>query len=223
MISINLFQGLVTTQKICNACHQKKDAQRDFYARGDGRRTTCKSCDDARKKKNDTDERRQRRNALVSKNYRESEEVRRKKLERDRQWREQHPNLRSYMNDAARRHYRRHREQKQEQGRQKYRSNPERGRRQALLRVYKKYGISEIDFEKLLQQQAGVCALCLQPERRNVRGRVTRLAVDHCHQTGRVRGLLCSHCNSKLTMFEELVRLFGFDNAVERIRKYLGL
>jgi len=42
------------------------------------------------------------------------------------------------------------------------------------------------------QAQGGVCAICGKPE---ATARTKRLCVDHCHETGKVRGLLCSHCN----------------------------
>lgn len=45
------------------------------------------------------------------------------------------------------------------------------------------------EYEALLQQQGGVCAVCGAPPN----GR--RLDVDHEHETGEVRGLLCSGCN----------------------------
>ncbi len=60
------------------------------------------------------------------------------------------------------------------------------GRQQYL----KKYGMTVPQYEALLVAQGGVCAVC----RRSCKtGR--RLAVDHCHATGRIRGLLCSNCN----------------------------
>lgn len=47
----------------------------------------------------------------------------------------------------------------------------------------------------MLRKQGGVCASCKQPEvGRNQFGKV-RLAVDHCHETGKIRGLLCMACN----------------------------
>lgn len=60
-------------------------------------------------------------------------------------------------------------------------------RRHAL----KKYGITPGDYDQLLAEQDGVCAICAQPE--SIEGRV--LAVDHDHQSGAVRGLLCGRCN----------------------------
>lgn len=61
-----------------------------------------------------------------------------------------------------------------------------------------RYGISPNDYDQMLKQQGGVCAICDQPESRRHRGKLTSLAVDHDHHTGRVRGLLCSKCNMKL-------------------------
>lgn len=48
-----------------------------------------------------------------------------------------------------------------------------------------RYGLSEDQYEAMLRQQNGVCAVCLRPPK------ARRLAVDHDHYTGLVRGLLC--------------------------------
>lgn len=52
------------------------------------------------------------------------------------------------------------------------------------------YGITAEDYRALLVAQGGVCAIC-----ERATGRTKRLAVDHDHDTGAVRGLLCSQCN----------------------------
>lgn len=64
------------------------------------------------------------------------------------------------------------------------------------------YGITVEQYEEMLDKQDGKCAICKQFELRPKRmGKVTnglvatRLSVDHCHDTGRVRGLLCQRCN----------------------------
>lgn len=54
------------------------------------------------------------------------------------------------------------------------------------------FGITAEDYEAILEFQGGLCALCLQ------RPVSKRLAVDHDHQSGAVRGLLCSRCNHDL-------------------------
>lgn len=58
-----------------------------------------------------------------------------------------------------------------------------------------RYGLTEAQVEAMRQQQGGTCAICQQPMRREV--------IDHCHQTGAVRGLLCHGCNIKLPAIED--------------------
>lgn len=60
----------------------------------------------------------------------------------------------------------------------------------------KLYGISVEQFTEMLTRQNGVCKICHKPESK----KKNRLHVDHCHTTGRVRGLLCSKCNAMLGM-----------------------
>jgi hypothetical protein len=71
------------------------------------------------------------------------------------------------------------------------------------------YGITEDQYNILLEVQNGVCAICKQscPS-----GRL--LAVDHDHKTGRVRGLLCMVCNNRLGIIENT-------DWVELAKKYL--
>lgn len=56
-----------------------------------------------------------------------------------------------------------------------------------------KFGITTEDYQAMLVTQDGVCKTCLQPD---PTGRL--LAVDHCHSTGKIRGLLCHNCNVSL-------------------------
>ena len=72
--------------------------------------------------------------------------------------------------------------------------NPDKYRDKSLK---KQYGIGLIEYNKMLENQGGKCAICDQEETaidpRSKRPR--NLAVDHCHNKGHVRGLLCSNCN----------------------------
>ena len=67
-------------------------------------------------------------------------------------------------------------------------SNYDKKRNQYLLR---KYGITIEQYEKALKLQNYVCAICHKPPK------TRRLAVDHCHKTKRVRGLLDMFCNHR--------------------------
>ena len=63
-----------------------------------------------------------------------------------------------------------------------------------LLRY--RFGISVEDYEAKIAGQDGRCAICGdQPSR--------RLAVDHCHKSGTIRGLLCTACNTALGSFKD--------------------
>lgn len=61
----------------------------------------------------------------------------------------------------------------------------------------RKYGLTRVERDRMHQAQNGLCAICAGPPN----GRGTRLHVDHCHDTDKVRGLLCSNCNTGLGLF----------------------
>jgi hypothetical protein len=63
-------------------------------------------------------------------------------------------------------------------------------------RLLRAYGISSEDYEAMFKDQGGVCKICKRTPRRT-------LHVDHCHQTGKVRGLLCEDCNRGLGCFSD--------------------
>jgi hypothetical protein len=69
----------------------------------------------------------------------------------------------------------------------------------------RKYGISENDYKNMFNKQNGLCAVCLKPETtlNNTKTRVKLLAVDHCHETNKIRGLLCALCNQGLGKFKD--------------------
>lgn len=68
------------------------------------------------------------------------------------------------------------------------------------------YGITPEDYLEMWQAQGGLCAICLSA------CKAGRLCVDHDHETGRVRGLLCRACNVQVGVVE---------NYGERVREYL--
>ena len=58
-------------------------------------------------------------------------------------------------------------------------------------RLQSTYGLSNEEYQLLFEAQGGACAICKETRRSN-------LAVDHCHKTEAIRGLLCQRCNGQL-------------------------
>jgi len=69
------------------------------------------------------------------------------------------------------------------------------------------YGISLEQYNKMLKLQKNVCVICGNKEvRRNSKGNIRILSVDHNHEIGRVRGLLCGSCNQALGLVKESIK-----------------
>ncbi len=75
----------------------------------------------------------------------------------------------------------------------------------------RKYGVSRLWFDETLVAQDHKCAICLKPNTATKR----RLAVDHHHESGKVRGILCYNCN-------RLLHAFDNKDLYEKILKYLA-
>lgn len=76
-------------------------------------------------------------------------------------------------------------------------ANPKYGKNAYLKKIY---GVDLNWFNEKFAQQGGVCAICNKPETAVIRGIAISLSVDHCHTTGKARGLLCRACNNALGM-----------------------
>lgn len=83
-----------------------------------------------------------------------------------------------------------------EDGSVHYKMSKDQQRHYGLMRYY---GISIAEYAEMYRKQDGKCAICHQPEiGKDKHGNDRVLAVDHCHETGAVRELLCYACNSML-------------------------
>lgn len=85
-------------------------------------------------------------------------------------------------------------------------------RRNHLLK--KNFGITLDTYHKMLEEQSSVCAICKKHTEKGVRA----LAVDHCHTTGNVRGLLCRFCNQAIGQFGDSEELL--QNAITYLNKW---
>ena len=63
---------------------------------------------------------------------------------------------------------------------------------QASDEMNRLYGITIAQYDKMFEEQGGVCKICGTDDPGKGKG---RFAIDHSHKTGKVRGLLCSSCN----------------------------
>lgn len=76
-------------------------------------------------------------------------------------------------------------------------NTPEFQRARFNSRLKREFGITADDYDSMLESQEYVCKICRKPETRTAPSSgVARLCVDHCHTTGKVRGLLCHGCNT---------------------------
>ena len=66
-------------------------------------------------------------------------------------------------------------------------------KKQRGYNIFNKYGITEGEYNKMLSQQNNKCAICGSSEIK--RKEAKYFNIDHCHSTGKVRGLLCHDCN----------------------------
>lgn len=81
----------------------------------------------------------------------------------------------------------------------------------------KHYGLNIEDYNLMLELQDNRCAICNMEETAISRyGTPKRLTVDHCHETGKIRGLLCDNCNRGIGHLKESIRV------LEKAIIYLG-
>jgi len=70
-------------------------------------------------------------------------------------------------------------------------------------KLRKHYGITHAQYDEMHRKQGGLCAVCLRGQPADYSAPRRFLLVDHCHQSGAVRALLCSPCNVGLGRFED--------------------
>ena len=80
------------------------------------------------------------------------------------------------------------------------------------INLQREYGITIDQYEAMVELQEGRCAICEKDFGK-------KLYVDHCHDTGRVRALLCQKCNSGLGMFDDRADLIDRASAYLRAHK----
>ena len=99
----------------------------------------------------------------------------------------------------------------------KNKTNPE---KLMATNLRKMYGITISDYDNMLKAQNNLCAICSLPET-SIHPRtkeIKKLSVDHNHNSGKVRGLLCTRCNCMIGYARESEILLN--KAIEYLRTY---
>ena len=90
--------------------------------------------------------------------------------------------------------------------RERYHKDPNKKSRDRAKALKKNYGMSVDDYNELLIDQGGRCAICGDPPPKPKNKYAKKhLVVDHDHTTGKVRGLLCDKCNRCLGLMKDNV------------------
>lgn len=85
-------------------------------------------------------------------------------------------------------------------------------------RLQAEFGISLEKYNEMHTAQDGKCAICGGPETIKRNGKVRWLAVDHCHTSNKVRGLLCGNCNPMIGYARDSVTVL--ERAISYLRSY---
>jgi hypothetical protein len=156
--------------RVCITCGESKPVE-EMALRSGRPRNQCKKCKNAHQR------------AWVAQNPERAARI----TDRARKWRRNNP-------DRTAEYTRRKsakpgfREEKREYMRGYYANLDTSEKRDRHYR--RRYGISLAEYDEILLAQCGVCAICAEPPTDD-----EPLVVDHCHDSGQVRGLLCSTCN----------------------------
>lgn len=93
-----------------------------------------------------------------------------------------------------------------------YNSRPENKERRKDLLLKKTYGISLDDYNRMLEEVDHSCQIC----GKHTDEQTKMLAVDHCHDTGAVRGLLCDNCNRGMGLLKDSIEVL--ESAVKYLK-----
>jgi hypothetical protein len=121
--------------------------------------------------------------------------------------------------EKARLYRERNRELLRQRDRERYKTQREKRRE---IEFRSKYGISRAEADRLREQQGGLCPICHKPLdafSKNQYGKYDGV-VDHDHKTGRIRGIICSRCNSILGFAQDSIEIL--ESAISYLRRFKG-
>lgn len=116
--------------------------------------------------------------------------------------------------EYAKEYHQKHKKKKNEYNKKYYAEKPQRSIYNYNLK--RSFGITIDDYDRIFEKQGGVCAICGNRETIKNRWGTKRLSVDHDHETGEVRGLLCRKCNAGLGFFED--KIDNLNSAIDYLK-----
>lgn len=128
-----------------------------------------------------------------------------------KEWRKKNPEK---SKEASLKSYYKHRENRLKSRNEKYATDSEYRKKHRASNREWLYGITQEQYDILLETQNGLCAICKKIQESK---KTKNLYVDHNHKTGRIRGLLCQKCNSAIGLVGESI------NILEKIINYLKI
>jgi len=133
--------------------------------------------------------------------------------EYNKAWREKNKNK---IIDQKKLYYKNNRTKVMSHEKEYYEKNKEK------ISAYKRsheYGMTAEEYDNLFELQGRVCAICGEPETaKHQSGNIKRLCVDHDHETGKIRGLLCHRCNLGIGMLKDSPRILS--SAIAYLEKF---
>lgn len=192
--------------KICNVCFKNKELE-DFYKDHSKVRNECKNCckDYIRLYRIKNLEKLRSREKEQYIKHRET------KIEHKKRARLENPENSRLINKKCRDKYK---EKYNEKRREDYKKDPEKFKDRSLK---SHFGIGITEYKQLLEIQNNTCAICNNPETVKRKGKLKNLAVDHCHKTGKIRGLLCARCNKAIGLLKDDINIIN--NCVNYLQK----
>lgn len=187
--------------KKCNVCGEEKDLETGFYRSNSSYSSACRPCKNKQRHEwflRNKEENMKKLNDW-NKKYYSIEENKELKKKKNKEWREKNKEY-CLLKDKM----------KQQDIKERRRIDPVFDKEYLERnRVYKynnklinKYGISVNEYLEMVEKCGNCCEIC------GINGELTRykkLCVDHCHTTGKVRGLLCDKCNTGLGSFNDSI------------------
>lgn len=111
------------------------------------------------------------------------------------------PAIRKKINDRCR------------QRRKEYYNDPIRKMKQRNVFLKKSFNLTHTDYIKILNTQNGVCGIC---KKHRLSPRTSYMAIDHCHESNYIRGILCNWCNRAIGLLNEDITVL--QNAINYLK-----